>query len=126
MSWGGRGNERNKERGFGEEGGASGDLKGLEASEGSQAQEAGGQADEKGSWVPAGTVSVIVPAGPGGNTDRSAQVFAQYASQITVLTGRPWVWIPPGICILMTILAVNAVGEGLRRAMDPREEGRHA
>ncbi len=50
----------------------------------------------------------------------------QYASQITVLTGRPWVWIPPGICILMTILAVNAVGEGLRRAMDPREEGRHA
>ena len=69
--------------GIGEEGGASGDLKGLEASEGSQAQEAGGQADEKGSWVPAGTVSVIVPAGPGGNTDRSAQVFAQYASQIT-------------------------------------------
>lgn len=33
--------------GIGEEGGASGDLKGLEASEGSQAQEAGGQADMK-------------------------------------------------------------------------------
>lgn len=34
-------------------------------------------------WAPAGTVSVIVPAGAGGNTDLSACIFAEYASKIT-------------------------------------------
>ncbi len=38
-----------------------------------------------------------------------------YAAQLSVLVGRPWVWLPPGVCILVTVLSVNLVGEGLQR-----------
>ena len=33
---------------------------------------------------------------------------------------RAWLWIPPGLCIFITVLAVNFVGDGLRDAFDPR------
>lgn len=33
---------------------------------------------------------------------------------------RPWLWIPAGICILLTVLAINFVGDGLRDAFDPK------
>lgn len=35
------------------------------------------------SWTPTTTVSIVVPAGAGGNTDLSARVFAQYAKELT-------------------------------------------
>lgn len=35
------------------------------------------------SWAPTTTVSIVVPAGAGGNTDLSARVFAQYAKELT-------------------------------------------
>lgn len=35
------------------------------------------------SWEPTTTVSIVVPAGAGGNTDLSARVFAQYAKELT-------------------------------------------
>lgn len=35
------------------------------------------------SWAPSTTVSIVVPAGAGGNTDLSARVFAQYAKEMT-------------------------------------------
>ena len=44
----------------------------------------------------------------------------QYASGLSVLTGRPWVWLPPGLCIVLTVLCLQFVGDGLRDAMDPR------
>lgn len=34
-------------------------------------------------WEPSSTVSIVVPAGAGGDTDLSARVFAQYAKEIT-------------------------------------------
>ena len=34
-------------------------------------------------WKPSTTVSIIVPAGAGGNTDLSARVFAQYAKELS-------------------------------------------
>jgi peptide/nickel transport system permease protein len=37
-----------------------------------------------------------------------------------VLRTVPWLWLPPGILIAVTVLAVNLVGEGLRDALDPR------
>lgn len=48
----------------------------------------GSQADASGStggsaWEPSTTVSIVVPAGAGGNTDLSARVFAQYAKELT-------------------------------------------
>ncbi|MFT9056514.1 MAG: oligopeptide ABC transporter permease [Ethanoligenens sp.] len=33
---------------------------------------------------------------------------------------RPWLWIPAGVCILLTVLAINLVGDGLRDAFDPK------
>jgi peptide/nickel transport system permease protein len=30
------------------------------------------------------------------------------------------IWVPPGLCILITVLAFNFVGDGLRDAFDPK------
>lgn len=32
----------------------------------------------------------------------------------------PWLWIFPGLLILLTVLSINFVGDGLRDALDPR------
>lgn len=49
----------------------------------------------------------------------------QHASNLTVLTTRPWVWVPPGLCIILTVLCLAGIGDGLRDALDPRfESGR--
>lgn len=37
------------------------------------------------------------------------------------LSVAPWLAIPPGLCILGTVLAVNFLGDGLRDALEPRE-----
>ena len=42
------------------------------------------------------------------------------AQSLTVLTSQPWLWIPAGIMIVLTVLAVNFVGDGLRDAIDPK------
>lgn len=42
------------------------------------------------------------------------------AQSLTVLTSRPWVWIPPGLLLVITICCVNFIGDGLRDALDPR------
>lgn len=38
----------------------------------------------------------------------------------TVMKNNPWIWLPPGLCILVTVLAFNFVGDGLRDAFDPK------
>ena len=42
------------------------------------------------------------------------------AQSLHVLKYEPWVWLPPGFAIGMTVLSVNFVGDGLRDALDPR------
>jgi dipeptide transport system permease protein len=37
-----------------------------------------------------------------------------------LITSNPWVMALPGIAILITVLAVNLMGDGLRDALDPR------
>ena len=37
-----------------------------------------------------------------------------------VLTNFWFIWIPAGVCLLLTVLAFNLVGDGLRDAFDPR------
>lgn len=44
----------------------------------------------------------------------------QQATAISVLDKRPWLWIPPGLSILVTVLSINFVGDALRDAIDPR------
>lgn len=45
-------------------------------------------------------------------------IFA--AQNLLVLTARPWVWIPPGICIILVVVGFNFIGEGVRDALDPK------
>lgn len=45
------------------------------------------------------------------------------AQSLTTLTARPWLWVPPGLLILLSVLAFNFVGDGLRDALDPRSQG---
>lgn len=42
------------------------------------------------------------------------------AQRLTVISQMPWLWLPPGIAVAATVLAVNFVGDGLRDAVDPR------
>lgn len=42
------------------------------------------------------------------------------AKSLSVLTSQPWLWVPPGIMILLTVLAINFIGDALRDAYDPR------
>jgi len=44
------------------------------------------------------------------------------AQSLTALEYMPWLWIPPGIMILVATLAVNFLGDGLRDAVDPRSQ----
>ena len=45
-------------------------------------------------------------------------IFA--AQNLLVLTARPWVWLPPGICIILGVIGFNFIGEGVRDALDPK------
>lgn len=45
-------------------------------------------------------------------------IFA--AQNLLVLTARPWVWLPPGICIILVVVGFNFIGEGVRSALDPK------
>ena len=45
-------------------------------------------------------------------------IFA--AQNLLVLAARPWVWFPPGICIILVVVGFNFIGEGVRDALDPK------
>lgn len=42
------------------------------------------------------------------------------AQKLSILAGMPWLWVPPGLAIALTVLCVNFVGDGLRDALDPK------
>ena len=41
------------------------------------------------------------------------------AQSLTVLTKQPWLWIPPGLIIVILVMAINFIGDALRDALDP-------
>lgn len=44
-----------------------------------------------------------------------------YAAQsVSIIATKPWMWVPPGICLLVTVLSINLFGDGLRDALDPK------
>lgn len=44
-----------------------------------------------------------------------------YAAQsITVLSSKPWLWVPPGILLILTVSSINFVGDGIRDALDSK------
>lgn len=41
------------------------------------------------------------------------------AQSLTVLTRQPWLWVPPGLMIVVLVIAINFIGDALRDALDP-------
>ena len=50
----------------------------------------------------------------------------RYAASLPVLAGRPWVWLPPAACMILTVLCLQGLGDSLGDALDPRRAGRSA
>lgn len=46
----------------------------------------------------------------------------QAAQSLNTLEGQPWLWLPPGVAIVLTVLAVNFLGDGLRDALDAKQQ----
>ncbi|MBQ9212188.1 MAG: ABC transporter permease [Clostridia bacterium] len=44
------------------------------------------------------------------------------AESLSVLTGKPWLWAPAGVVIILLVICINFVGDALRDAFDPRNE----
>ena len=42
------------------------------------------------------------------------------AQSLTILTNKPWLWIPAGVMIVLMVICINFVGDALRDALDPR------
>ncbi|MFF2480219.1 oligopeptide ABC transporter permease [Paenibacillus sp. NPDC058071] len=58
-------------------------------------------------------LGVQPPAPSWGNMLSSAQT-------LSVLTSQPWLWIPPGVMIILCVLSINFIGDALRDALDPK------
>lgn len=42
------------------------------------------------------------------------------AQELVILERMPWLWVPPGLAIMLAVLSINFFGDGLRDALDPR------
>lgn len=44
------------------------------------------------------------------------------ANNMIDFQNRPWLWIPPGVSIFATVIAINVFGDGLRDVLDPKQK----
>lgn len=58
-------------------------------------------------------LGIHIPEASWGNLLNAAQ-------SIAIVSMKPWLWIPPGLCIFITLISVNLFGDGLRDALDPK------
>jgi peptide/nickel transport system permease protein len=42
------------------------------------------------------------------------------AQSLYVLQHQPWIWIPPGLAISLTVMSTFFIADGIRDALDPR------
>lgn len=54
----------------------------------------------------------------------SLGIMINEARAPSVLHDVPWLWLPPGFIIAITVLSVNFIGDGIRDALDPRSKHR--
>lgn len=47
--------------------------------------------------------------------------MVERARNANVFRTMPWLWLPPGVMIMLTVVSINLLGEGLRDAFDPKE-----
>ena len=62
-------------------------------------------------------MGVQMPAASWGNMLYNAQ-------SITILKSCQWMWLPPGLALMITILSINFIGNGLPDALDPNTSTR--
>ena len=41
------------------------------------------------------------------------------AQSLTILTSKPWLWIPPGVLLILLVMSTYFIGDALRDAFDP-------
>ncbi|MDF2905968.1 MAG: ABC-type dipeptide/oligopeptide/nickel transport system, permease component [Herbinix sp.] len=41
------------------------------------------------------------------------------AQSLTILTSKPWLWIPAGVLIVILVISISFIGDALRDAVDP-------
>lgn len=58
-------------------------------------------------------LGVVPPTPSWGNMMNAANNFMDFRK-------RPWLWIPPGTVIFLTVVSINLLGDGLRDALDPK------
>ncbi|MDQ6895086.1 MAG: ABC transporter permease [Actinomycetota bacterium] len=58
-------------------------------------------------------LGVVPPQASWGNLLQSAQSF-------TVISSMPWLWLSPGLAIILTSVSVIFIGDGMRDALDPK------
>ena len=58
-------------------------------------------------------LGIQIPQASWGNILNAAQ-------SVAVIANKPWLWIPAGLCIFITLLSINLLGDGLRDALDPK------
>lgn len=46
----------------------------------------------------------------------------QSAMELSTLIQRPWMWMPPALCIIATVCMLLFVSEGLRETLNPKEK----
>jgi peptide/nickel transport system permease protein len=59
-------------------------------------------------------LGVIAPTPTWGNMIDTANNLIDFQE-------RPWLWIPPGLSIFATVIAINIFGDGLRDVLDPKQ-----
>ncbi|MDM7881536.1 oligopeptide ABC transporter permease [Staphylococcus borealis] len=42
------------------------------------------------------------------------------AQEGDIISSKPWIWMPPALMIMFTILSINFIGEGLKDAFNPK------
>lgn len=56
--------------------------------------------------------------------DASLGNLLNTVQSLTALTGKPWLWVPAGVVVIVLVVCINLVGDALRDAFDPRNGGR--
>jgi peptide/nickel transport system permease protein len=46
------------------------------------------------------------------------------ANNLMDFQNRPWLWVPPGVAIFFTVVAINLLGDAIRDVLDPKMKGR--
>ncbi|MEC1180233.1 ABC transporter permease [Metasolibacillus meyeri] len=62
-------------------------------------------------------LGVVPPDASWGNMITSANSLIDFQK-------RPWLWVPPGLSIFLTVISINLLGDGLRDAIDPNMKRR--